>query len=111
MGSTISKIGDEIRLHGSWDNYLAWDNEQYKTWAHTEPPKSLQKKPVAVKAVVIKKPPLGVMPYGLWLVNRFDEVNAAIARYAAAGWEINPDWIKEREWLHEQFKTLKAANV
>lgn len=104
MGSSVSKIADEIRLHGSWENYLAWDKEQYQKWMHTEPPKSLQRKPVAVKAVVIRKPPLGVMPYGFWLVNRFDEINAAIARYEAAGWEVNPDWIKERAWLSTLLK-------
>ena len=24
MGSTISSIADEIKLHGSWEAYLAW---------------------------------------------------------------------------------------
>lgn len=28
MGSIISKIADEIELHGSWENYLAWRDQQ-----------------------------------------------------------------------------------
>lgn len=53
-------------------------------------------------------PPLGVMPYGIWrakfdphepnladLVQRYDAVCAAIARYRAAGFEPYPQWLEE----------------
>lgn len=32
MGSIARKISDEIKLHGSWERYQAYTEEQYKRW-------------------------------------------------------------------------------
>jgi hypothetical protein len=41
MGTITSKIADEIKLHGSWENAQAFNEEQARKWMNTEKPKSL----------------------------------------------------------------------
>lgn len=41
--------------------------------------------------------PLGVMPRVFWVERRVKEIDAAIVRYVAAGYNVPGDWLTERE--------------
>lgn len=44
MGTTVSKIADEIRLHGSWEAAQAFNEEQARKWMHTERPNTTRRR-------------------------------------------------------------------
>lgn len=60
-------------------------------------------------------PPLGLYPRRFWeedvlptdveLANRLEEINAAIARYKAAGLLINPKWQQEANDILDKLTT------
>ncbi|WP_254562158.1 hypothetical protein [Dyadobacter diqingensis] len=60
MGSIIQKLADEIELHGSYENYCAWwDNQENSVIIHeieTEPDWEIEisKKSVLIADLVIK---------------------------------------------------------
>lgn len=50
------------------------------------------------------KPPLGVIPWPIWLESRRDELIYAIERYSEAGRPALPAWTKELRWIDNQLK-------
>ena len=50
-------------------------------------------------AYTIPPPPLGIKPRNLWLEDRLNNINAAIARFIEADSIIPSEWIEERNKL------------
>lgn len=48
------------------------------------------------------KPPLGIIPKGIWQEMRLTELKGAIERYLLAGLEVDLAWVKELNELCEE---------
>lgn len=58
-------------------------------------------------AHTVQPPPLGIKPRNLWLEDRLNDINAAIARYIEADSIIPFEWIEERNELLRTIHKLK----
>ena len=51
-----------------------------------------------------QKPPLGLMPYSIFLLRRLEDIFQAIERYYEGNIQIPIEWIKEYNLLIEMYK-------
>jgi hypothetical protein len=49
------------------------------------------------------KPPVGIMPYKVWIDKRIATLHSALVRYNEAGMVVPPEWLTELK-LHTQGK-------
>lgn len=47
----------------------------------------------------MNKPPLGLMPKNIWMLQRLKDINSAITRYIESDMDIPVLWIRERSEL------------
>ena len=47
----------------------------------------------------MNKPPLGLIPRNIWMLQRLKDINSAITRYIESDMDIPVLWIRERSEL------------
>lgn len=56
------------------------------------------------KRIYYNKPPLGLVPYNIWVAERINEIKLAIDRYKDENLQIPTEWLEEYNKLVKEDK-------
>lgn len=58
-----------------------------------------------------KKPPLGLIPRGIWEGKRLEELYRAIGEYTVCGLKVPAEWLEEARELSSRLKRLEEEDA
>ena len=64
----------------------------------------MEKERIVFKQAKKPKPPIGITPRGIWLMDRYEKLKSAIKRYMDADLNVSVEWITEFNQLQEELK-------